>query len=109
MTHTRLWIAIGALAGLTFACNIPNSVDIGGECIDRQMCKSPSDACLSVDGNSYCSKMCSAADPCPGDLACVQMDVTMQNAAGFHELPGMGYCLPTNAVPQGAPVVEPLQ
>ena len=77
-----------------------HTVPLGGECADRDDCAEPADACLSVGSRSVCTMQC--AGSCPGGLACVGMDVTLQNAAGFHDLSGMRYCLPADMA-AGAP------
>ena len=96
MTITKVMVALGLLVGLALACNIPNTVDMGGSCIDSPMCKSPADTCINVGSESYCSKQCTTGSPCPDDFTCVQMDMTLDNAAGSHALGAMGYCLPAS-------------
>ena len=39
-----------------------DSVDLGGECSDREQCKAPADACLEIEGQGVCTQQC--AGPC---------------------------------------------
>jgi len=70
-----------------------NSVELGGECGQRDECKPPADACLSVEGKSVCTKYCSAGK-CPSGLSCVTIDVSMNTGVGTTNLPDQQYCLP---------------
>jgi hypothetical protein len=67
-----------------------HTVPLGGECIDRDDCAAPADACLSIDSRSICTMQCGQ---CPAGFTCEDVAVTMHNRAGFHNL-DMRYCLP---------------
>src|SRR5258705_9553037 len=62
-----------------------NSVELGGECGQRDECKYPADACLSLNGRSVCSKFCS--DSCPNGLSCVGANISMNTGVGFNSIP----------------------
>jgi hypothetical protein len=71
-----------------------NSVELGGECGQRDECKAPADSCLSVDGRSFCSKFCT--DSCPNGLKCVAIDLSMNSGVGTTKLPDQKVCLPAD-------------
>jgi hypothetical protein len=73
-----------------YSASLQNSVELGGSCTDRQQCKAPADACMSLGGDSVCTVMCNPG--CPAGFECVELDVTMQNQGGFHEMKGVRYC-----------------
>jgi hypothetical protein len=76
-----------------------DSVEIGGECSDREQCRAPADACMSVGERQVCTVECGSG--CPAGLECVEMNVTLQNSAGFHDLNGVRYCLPHDLAARG--------
>ena len=71
-----------------------NSVAVGGECSQRDECKAPADACLSLKGRSVCSMFCT--DSCPNGLTCQTVDISMDTGAGFNDLPNQKVCLPAD-------------
>lgn len=73
-----------------------HSVELGGECSQRDECKAPADACLSMNGRSFCSKFCS--DDCPSGLRCAKIDISMNTGSGFNQLPQQPVCVPADLV-----------
>jgi hypothetical protein len=68
-----------------------NTVDIDGECTGDE-CK-PGLECLS----GTCMKSCFKAGDCPSGFTCGKINVTLKNAAGFHELGEQPYCVRAGA------------
>lgn len=83
---------------------LQGSADLGEECSNRDECAAPADACLRIAGRGVCSVMCT--DSCPTGLSCEQIDVSMNTGAGFVDMEGMRYCLPSELAPS-AGVVKP--
>jgi hypothetical protein len=73
---------------------LTGSVDLGGECRNRDECKAPADSCLMTNAKSVCSKVCTGASDCPGGLSCKKINVSMNTGSGVVDLPNMQYCLP---------------
>jgi hypothetical protein len=73
-----------------------NSVELGGECGQRDECKAPADSCLSLNGRSVCSKFCSG--DCPNGLSCVTIDISMKTGSGFNAIPNQQVCLPADMI-----------
>jgi hypothetical protein len=71
-----------------------NSVEVGGECSQRDECKAPADSCLSVDGRSFCSMFCT--DSCPNGTKCVAIDLSMNTGVGVTNVPNQKVCLPAD-------------
>ncbi|HVY27828.1 MAG TPA: hypothetical protein VHB79_14835 [Polyangiaceae bacterium] len=71
-----------------------NSVEVGGQCSNRDECKAPADSCLSVDGRSFCSMFC--ADSCPNGTKCMAIDLSTNTGVGMTNLPNSKVCLPAD-------------
>jgi hypothetical protein len=74
---------------------LQGSVPPGGECANDGQCAEGN--CLAIEGaSSVCSPSCDSSRQCPAGLACVDIEVTLQNAGGFHELGAMPQCVPAS-------------
>jgi hypothetical protein len=89
-----LIVPIGIAIAVTSAMKT-DSVDLGGACSDRNECKKPADACMSVGDHEVCTMMCNPG--CPSGFECAPIKVTLHNQAGFHDMEGR-YCFKPEVV-----------
>ncbi len=91
-------VLAAGIAMVGYEMLLHNSVPFGEPCRDSSHCTKPANTCISLDGSErICTKICTGPDSCPTGYACREIQVTLNDSDGVHNMGTMHYCYPSKS------------